>query len=172
MINNFRKFKISRIKYSTYFFKKFPIQCAYQRRIDPPEGTLDVASIDISRALDEAGMLREEVTHGPPPPFVGTPVKELQLIHWGRMTHIFIGKLTNIGSDNGLSPRRRQAIISTNDGILSIGTLGTNFSEIFIEIQIFSFKKICLKLLSAKFCPFRLSLSVLTLKVLNNSEKT
>ena len=33
------------------------------------------------------------------------------LTHWGRVTHICITKLTNIGSDNGLSPGRRQAII-------------------------------------------------------------
>ena len=45
-------------------------------------------------------------------------------------------------SDNGLSPGRRQAIIWTNAGILLIGTLGTNFSEILIEIPIFSFRKI------------------------------
>ena len=42
------------------------------------------------------------------------------------MTHIFVGKLTIIGSDNGLSPDRRQAIIWTNAGILLIRTLGTN----------------------------------------------
>ena len=36
----------------------------------------------------------------------------------------------NIGSDNGLAPDRRQAIIWTNAGILLIGPLGTNFSEI------------------------------------------
>ena len=56
------------------------------------------------------------------------------LTHWGRLTHICVGKLTIIGSDNGLSPGRRQAIIWTNAGILLIGPLGTNFSEIFIEI--------------------------------------
>ena len=43
---------------------------------------------------------------------------------------------TIIGSDNGLSPGRRQAIIETNDGILLIGSLGRNFSEISIEISI------------------------------------
>ena len=32
------------------------------------------------------------------------------LTHWGRVTHICIGKLTIIGWDNGLSPGRRQAI--------------------------------------------------------------
>ena len=52
------------------------------------------------------------------------------LTHWGRMTYICVGKLTNIGSDNGLSPGRRQAIIWTNAGILLIRPLGTNFSEI------------------------------------------
>ena len=60
------------------------------------------------------------------------------LTHWGRVTHICIGKLINIGSDNGLSPGRRQAIIWTNVGILLIRPLGTNFSEIVIEIQTFS----------------------------------
>ena len=33
------------------------------------------------------------------------------LTHLGRMTHICVGNLTIIGSDNGLSPGRRQAII-------------------------------------------------------------
>ena len=56
------------------------------------------------------------------------------LTHWGRVTHIWINKLTIIGSINGLSPGRRQAIIWTNAGILLIGPLGTNFSEILIEI--------------------------------------
>ena len=53
------------------------------------------------------------------------------------MTHICVGKLTIIGSDNGLSPGRRQAIIWTIAGILLIGPLGTNFSEILIDIQTF-----------------------------------
>ena len=65
----------------------------------------------------------------------------MELTHWGPATHICIGKLTIIGSDNGLSPERRQAIISTIAGILLIGPLGTNSSEILIEILIFSFKK-------------------------------
>ena len=41
-----------------------------------------------------------------------------QLTHCGRVTHICVGKLTTIGSDNGLSPERRQAITWTNVGIL------------------------------------------------------
>ena len=83
------------------------------------------------------------------------------LIHWGWVTHIWGGKLTIIGSDNGLSPERRQAIIWTNAGILLIGPLGTNFSEILIEIQTFSLKKRHLKMSSAKWRPFCLGLDVL-----------
>ena len=49
------------------------------------------------------------------------------------MTHICVSKLTIIGSENDLSPGRRQAIIWTNAGILLIWTLGTNFSEILRE---------------------------------------
>ena len=44
----------------------------------------------------------------------------------------------SIGSDNGFSLIWRQTIIYTNAGLLSIGPLGTNFSEIWIEIQNFS----------------------------------
>ena len=92
---------------------------------------------------------------------------------WGRVTHICVSKQTIIGSDNGLSSGRRQAIIWTNVAILLIRTLGTNFSEIlrieltyqllnfhFREILMFycpgslfytfSFKKMHLKMSSAK----------------------
>ena len=75
--------------------------------------------------------------------------------------HLWVSNLTIIGSDNGLSPERRQAIIWTNAGILLIGPLGTNFSEILIEIQTFSLKKMRLKMSSAKCCSFRLGLNVL-----------
>ena len=83
------------------------------------------------------------------------------LTQWGRVTHICVVKQTIIGSDNGLSPGRRQAIIWTNAGILLIGPLGTNFSEILIGIQTFSFKKMHLKMSSAKWRPFCLGLNVL-----------
>ena len=43
------------------------------------------------------------------------------LPHWGRVTHICVGNLNIIGSDNGLSPVQRQAIIWRNVGILLIG---------------------------------------------------
>ena len=94
-----------------------------------------------------------------PPPQHYQPVPSLT--HWGWVKHIFVSKLTIIGSDNGLSPGRRQAIIWTNVGILLIGTLGTNFSEILSEIHTFSFKKMRLKMSSAKWRPFCLSLNVL-----------
>ena len=61
------------------------------------------------------------------------------LTHWGRVTHICVSKLTIIGSDNSLSPERRQATIWTNAGMSNIGTLGTNCSEILSEIRTFSF---------------------------------
>ena len=77
------------------------------------------------------------------------------------MTHICVGKLHIIGSDIGLSPGRRQAIIWTSAGIVLIGPLGTNFSEILIEIHTFSFKKMLLKMSSAKWRPFCLSPNVI-----------
>ena len=85
-----------------------------------------------------------------------------RLTHWGRVTHICVGNLTITGSDNGLSPGRRQAIIWTNAGILLIGTLGTNFSEILIEILTFSFKNMRLKVSSGKWQAFCLGPNVLT----------
>ena len=83
------------------------------------------------------------------------------LTYWGRVTHICVIEISIIGSDNGLSPERRQAIIWTNAGILLIGPLGTNFSETLIEIQTFSLKKMRLKMSSAKWGPFCFGLNVL-----------
>ena len=60
-------------------------------------------------------------------------IRDIYLTHWGRGTHICVGKLTIIGSDNGLSP----------------------------ELQTFSLKKIRLKMSSAKYCWFCLDLNVL-----------
>ena len=76
-----------------------------------------------------------------------------RLTHWGRVTHICVVKLTIIDSDNGSSPGRCQAIIWTNAGILFIGPLRTNFSEILAEIYTFSFKKMHLKM-SGEWQPF------------------
>ena len=84
------------------------------------------------------------------------------LTHWGRVTHICIGKLNIIASDNGLSPERRQAIIWTNAGISLIEPLGTKFNEILIVIHTFSFMKMHLKMSSAKRRPFCLGPNVLS----------
>ena len=78
------------------------------------------------------------------------------------MLYICVSKIIIIGSDNGLSPGWRQAIIWTNAGSLLIWPLGTNLSEILIEIDIFSFNKMHLKVSSWKCRPFRLGLNVLT----------
>ena len=86
------------------------------------------------------------------------------LTHWGRVTHICVGKLTIIGSD--------KAIIWTNAGILLIGHLGTIFSEILIEIHTFSFKKIDLKMSSGKWRPSCLGLIVLMLSSLSGPAST
>ena len=103
------------------------------------------------------------ITRYPSVNFVSTHAPHLT--HWGRVTHICVDKLTTIGSDNSLSPGWRQAITWTNVGILLIGPLGTNVSEILSGIQTFSFKKMHLKMSSAKWRPFRLGLNVLILQL-------
>ena len=59
-----------------------------------------------------------------------------------------------IGSDNGLALDRRQAITWSNADLLSMGPIWTNLNEIWIEIQNFSFMKMCLKIWAAKWWPF------------------
>ena len=78
------------------------------------------------------------------------------------MTHICVSKLTIISSDNGLSPGRRQAIIWTNAGILSIGPLKQTSVKFYSKIKQFHWKKIHLKMSCAKSRPFCLGLNVLT----------
>ena len=51
----------------------------------------------------------------------------------------------SIGSGNGLSPVRRQAITWTNAKLLFIGPLGTHFIEIWIKMQNFRFNEMHLK---------------------------
>ena len=63
-------------------------------------------------------------------------------------------KLTVIGSDDGLSPRRRQAIIWTNAGILLIRPLGKK-QWILIE------KEKAFEMFVAKWRPFCLGVNVL-----------
>ena len=83
------------------------------------------------------------------------------LTHWGRVTLMCMVKLTIIGSDNSLLPDQCHAIIWTNAGILLIWPVGTNFSEILLEIHTFSSKKMHLKMASGKWRSFYLNLNVL-----------
>ena len=57
------------------------------------------------------------------------------------MPDICVVNRVSIGSNNGLSPGRRQAIIWTNADISSIRTQRAYFNEIAFEIQIFLFMK-------------------------------
>ena len=53
-------------------------------------------------------------------------IRWIESTHWSRLTHKCPSRLTFIGSDNDLSPVRRQALILTNAWILLIRTSGTN----------------------------------------------
>ena len=56
------------------------------------------------------------------------------------VAYICVSKPGNIGSDNGLSPVWRHAIIRTSADLLSIGPLGINVNDIIIKIHTFSLK--------------------------------
>ena len=88
------------------------------------------------------------------------------LTHWGWVMHICVTELTIIDPDDGLWPERCQAIIWTSAWILLIGPLGTNLSEISITVQTFSFKKMHLKMPSAKWRPLCLGFNVFTVHIL------
>ena len=75
-------------------------------------------------------------------------------------------KWVNIGSDNGLSPGRRQAIFLISAGILLIGPLGTNFGEIWIDIRAFHLKKCIWK------CRLGKMIEILSWKGNSTSQKT
>ena len=87
--------------------------------------------------------------------------KYSSLTHRGRVTHISVRKLTINGLDDGLWPGRRQSIIWTNAGTLSIRSIWTNFSEILREIDTSLFKKMHLNISSAKWRQFCLGLNML-----------
>ena len=126
-----------------FCFKVFPIMSIIQRCLH---------RLQFIQATDSADVIRKTAV----PPEVGfmvTLFSDAVLLvktHSGQVTHTCVSKLTIISSDNGLSPGRRQAIVWTNVGILLIGLLGTNFSEISIVIHTFSFKKMHLKMPSEK----------------------
>ena len=73
-----------------------------------------------------------------------------QLNHWDRVTHICVTNPSIIGWNSGLSPVRCQAIIWTNVGLLSTGTLGTHCNQILFVTQTFSFDKMYLKMSAEK----------------------
>ena len=82
---------------------------------------------------------------------------QLIVAEWRIQAHI-----TTIGSDNGLAPGWRLAIIWTNTGILLNEPIGTNCSEIKIKTHTYSFKKLQLEMPSRNLWQFRLCLNVLT----------
>ena len=98
--------------------------------------------------------------------------RPMSLTHWGWVMYKCFSNLTIIMSDNGLLPSHCHAIFWTSAGMLLIGHLETNLSAILIKIHTFSLKKIHLKLLSAKWQPFCLSLIVLKEDFRNLMEET
>ena len=84
-----------------------------------------------------------------------------RLTHWGRETYICVNKRGHHWFRYWLVAFRRQAIIWTNAGLLSIGPLRTYFTEILIKIQQISLKKVHLKISYAKWRPSCLGLSLL-----------
>ena len=76
-----------------------------------------------------------------------------------------ISKLNILGSDNGLSLDRRQAIIWTNAGILLIGPLGTNLSEMAIAIHTFFIKENAFENIVYEMATICLCLNVLMVSV-------
>ena len=92
----------------------------------------------------------------------------LLLTHRGRVMHMCVCNLTIIGSDYGLWPGQCQVLIWTNAGILLIGPIKINSSEILFKIQTFLFKKNHLNVSSAKWRPFCLSLNELIIFLLTS----
>ena len=85
------------------------------------------------------------------------------LNHWGQATHICASTLPLIDSSNGLTPGRRRVIIWTQAELLLIEPLGTNVSDILVDIYTFSSKKMLLKMSSWKLGPFCLGLQCICL---------
>ena len=71
------------------------------------------------------------------------------------------------GSDNGLAKNRHQAIVWTNADLLLIEPPGTNFGEISIKSETYSFQNVYLKMSSAKLQPFCLGHKLLPEHILS-----
>ena len=85
------------------------------------------------------------------------------LTHWGLVTKYGLIDLVQHRSGNGFLSIWCQAITLTNVHLSTIGPQGTNFNEIWTKVRSFSFKKIHLKMSSAKCLPFCSGLNVLTM---------
>ena len=84
--------------------------------------------------------------------FIGTFTDRYKSILISHQCRIYASpNRVSIGSHNGLSPIRRQAIILTRAVLLSNGHLGTSFCEIVIKIENYSLRKKHLKISSAKW---------------------
>ena len=76
------------------------------------------------------------------------------LTHWNRVTNIYASViLAVIRSDNGLSPDRRQAIICIKVAYCYIWTFGNKFQCNLNQNPTISYKKMYLKISSAKWWP-------------------
>ena len=80
-----------------------------------------------------------------------------------RRSDACVGKLTIIDSDNGLSAWTAPSHYLNQCWNIVNWPLGTNFSEILIGIHTFSFKKMYLKMSSAKRGPFCFGFNMLTM---------
>ena len=82
--------------------------------------------------------------------------------HRGRVTHMCIGNITRITSDNVLPPGRQPSHYLNQCWNVVNWTLRNELKWILIEIQTFSFKIMHMKMSSAKWRPFYLGLNALT----------
>ena len=80
----------------------------------------------------------------------------------------YLGNLTIIAADNGLSPGRHQAIICIDTGIFLIGLFGTNFSGMLIEILTAEWRAFCLGLNVLK-CTEHLVLEIRRVLLINHA---
>ena len=76
-------------------------------------------------------------------------------MHFTSLIYVYASvNWVSIGSNNGLSPGRRQAIIWTNADILSNITQSTHLNFKYNFFEIFPFTKMHLNISSAKWLPF------------------
>ena len=118
----------------------------------------DILSMGKAKFIFKVGPLELFHIRGPYKLYKWLEVSHNWLAHWGRVTHICVSNLTLIGSDNGLSLGRCQAITWTYAGKYSTVPLGTNFDETQNEIHTPSFNKMHLKLSSTSSIVISLAL--------------